>query len=302
MRAQVWFEWRWCGRLYLISVTLSIVAWMVLGALLEHNQDRRVGYGAVFLAAHTVIAVFWGPLLGTSGESVRKHLGLSGFCATRPMSNLRLVAAKFWTAGIISLLGWLVAVAAFVGWQAWAGGFSGIAGKYDAIRAELGPARAAAIGIALALGPVLIAWRMMVVNVVVGLTGRPWIIATQGIAASAIGLQLLYEWTLWGVDPVRTGRIVDALPWLGGFAVGLKCVAAAALLRVLVRRRELSAGLAGRVVAIWAVTAASLFALLAWLVPEGAVPRYGLAFGAVLAVPLARLLAAPIALAWNRHR
>ena len=45
-----------------------------------------------------------------------------------------------------------------------------------------------------------------------------------------------------------------------------------------------------------------LVALLAWLVPEGVLPLYGLALTAVLTVPLARLAAAPLALAWNRHR
>ena len=42
--------------------------------------------------------------------------------------------------------------------------------------------------------------------------------------------------------------------------------------------------------------------MLAWLVPSGVVPLYGLALGVVLFLPLARLLAAPLALAWNRHR
>jgi hypothetical protein len=50
------------------------------------------------------------------------------------------------------------------------------------------------------------------------------------------------------------------------------------------------------------VIAAGLFALLAWLVPSGLVRVGYLALGVALVVPLTRLLVAPLALAWNRHR
>ena len=39
-----------------------------------------------------------------------------------------------------------------------------------------------------------------------------------------------------------------------------------------------------------------------WLVPTLLLPTYLLALIAVLGVPLVRLSAAPLAVAWNRHR
>jgi hypothetical protein len=47
---------------------------------------------------------------------------------------------------------------------------------------------------------------------------------------------------------------------------------------------------------------AALYWFLAWIFPEMVVRHYFLAFLAILAVPLARVSAAPLALAANRHR
>ena len=46
----------------------------------------------------------------------------------------------------------------------------------------------------------------------------------------------------------------------------------------------------------------ALFAMLAWVLPAEKVPRYYIAFAVALVLPMARLAAAPLVLAWNRHR
>jgi hypothetical protein len=61
--------------------------------------------------------------------------------------------------------------------------------------------------------------------------------------------------------------------------------------------RTLVAGAAG-----WLVAVLALYGLLAWLLFTPFFPRYLLGLVAILAIPLARLSAAPLALAWNRHR
>lgn len=45
-----------------------------------------------------------------------------------------------------------------------------------------------------------------------------------------------------------------------------------------------------------------LVGLLAWLIPAQPVPAPYLALGVAWFVPFTRLAAAPLALAWNRHR
>ena len=59
---------------------------------------------------------------------------------------------------------------------------------------------------------------------------------------------------------------------------------------------------AGRLVGAWAATVVVLAALLVWMVPPALAPTYGVVLGVVLFIPLARRTAAPLALAWNRHR
>ena len=54
--------------------------------------------------------------------------------------------------------------------------------------------------------------------------------------------------------------------------------------------------------ACWDVAVFALYGLLVWLLPTLLFPSYFLALVAILAIPLARLSAAPLALAWNRHR
>jgi lambda repressor-like predicted transcriptional regulator len=85
-------------------------------------------------------------------------------------------------------------------------------------------------------------------------------------------------------------------------AIAAKLLLAGWCLRHLHRRGDLSARGLQAILAAWVAAVAVLFALLVWLVPEGFVPRYGLAFAAVLTIPLARLALAPLALASNRHR
>jgi len=46
----------------------------------------------------------------------------------------------------------------------------------------------------------------------------------------------------------------------------------------------------------------ALYGLLVWITPAVLFRRHALALLAILAVPLARVAAAPLALAWNRHR
>jgi hypothetical protein len=54
--------------------------------------------------------------------------------------------------------------------------------------------------------------------------------------------------------------------------------------------------------ACWLAAVVALYGLLEWFVSSPIVPRYFLGAVAILEIPLARVSAAPLALAWNRHR
>jgi MFS family permease len=52
----------------------------------------------------------------------------------------------------------------------------------------------------------------------------------------------------------------------------------------------------------WCATVIGLAGVLAWWIASQFFPRYLFVLVAILAVPLVRLAAAPLALDWNRHR
>ena len=54
--------------------------------------------------------------------------------------------------------------------------------------------------------------------------------------------------------------------------------------------------------ACWSIAVFALYGVLLWLLESPHIPHYVLMLVAILAIPLARLSAAPLALAWNRHR
>jgi hypothetical protein len=54
--------------------------------------------------------------------------------------------------------------------------------------------------------------------------------------------------------------------------------------------------------ACWTIAVLALYGLLVWLLDTPHIPHYLLMLLAILSIPLARLSAAPLALALNRHR
>jgi hypothetical protein len=256
----------------------------------------------VFLMIPALIAGIYGPVAGTAGAAARSLCGLSAFAATRPLSNVAFVGAKFRAAGVMAVAAWAVTLTALALWLTYTGGHRDLDGLWAAAVAKHGSVRVV-VGLALmVVGPVLLTWRALVVGIWTGLTGRGWVAHVQGGLIAMLILQGLYEMSLWQSDTARRERILAALPWLAGLAVALKLVVAGGALTLLHRRGDLDARAIARLIALWMFAVLCLFGLSAWLVPSEVAPTYALALGALLLVPLARPLLAPLALAWNRHR
>jgi hypothetical protein len=103
-------------------------------------------------------------------------------------------------------------------------------------------------------------------------------------------------------NPQATERLVATLPTLAAIAVGLKVILAAGLTPKMSRR----CGVPPRVLAIaaaaWLMVAGGLIALLVQVFPRERAALLGVAAVVVIFMPLNRLIAAPLILAWNRHR
>jgi hypothetical protein len=144
-------------------------------------------------------------------------------------------------------------------------------------------------------------WRALTANLWVGLCGRTWMVPTHTVLVVLIGLQVLLQWGWVESNPALRERFFDLLPWVAGGLVAVKFVLAGWALRASVRRGLVDAAGAACHLAVWVLGTGVLVAVLVRFGSHLG-PWYWLAVAAVLFVPLARPAAAPLALAWNRHR
>jgi hypothetical protein len=107
----------------------------------------------------------------------------------------------------------------------------------------------------------------------------------------------------WIIDSPGVQRVLwNALPLILVTLVGIKMSAAGWIATRLDRRRLLGDRALVLGAACWLIAVLALYGVLVWFFSTPFVARYLLALIAILAVPLARISAAPLALAWNRHR
>jgi hypothetical protein len=294
MAAQTWYEWRLRGRGYVATVAAVIAVLAAVALLIEH-ESTRADFGLIFLFVPPLIAAYWGAAAGSPGESIRST-ALTTFAATRPLDNRALVAAKVRALTRAAALTWLFVLALTVGWLAATDRFERVERMWEAAVERQGRATVVGFCALFGVGLVVGTWRGLVANLWVGLTGRTWLVPLQTFVMSLPAAYLFAEWVHWHSDPARRDHLLAALPWIAAGAVAVKLLATGWF----VWRDGL--GEVGRLVGAWAVAAAGLAAGLVWLVPPALVPAYAVVLGVVLFLPLARLTAAPRALAWNRHR
>jgi hypothetical protein len=135
-------------------------------------------------------------------------------------------------------------------------------------------------------------WKQLVQSLYIGMSGREWLVKTS------VFLTLLFI-AIIGTFSFRAGTLLwHGLPWIAAALVCLKIALAA---WIAIRLRESDRTLIIGAVC-WNLAVFALFGLLVWIFPELLVRRYLLALIAILEVPLVRVSAAPLALAWNRHR
>jgi hypothetical protein len=300
MAAHVWFEWRRMGR-SLPAMTGMILPFMLLPLFLDNYR--------VFPTSATVLSMLGLPLFlasfsGTtvSGRNpwVKDYYGVPPFTATLPMSTTAMVAAKLKAAAWSTLLTWVlmsVGIAIALNQRPedasrWWNGATSAASPFQIF---LGLFAAAGL---LVLGT----WKRQVDSLLTGLTGRTWIIVVSvlvvmfGFAALCILVGLLVD------HPERRATLLRWVPWLLGGVLLARVLGAGVAVRLALRWRLLKP----RLVACWIsgelLLAASFFGLLIGSGLAEHTAWYYLALGVLWSMPMASLAAAPVALAWNRHR
>ena len=145
-------------------------------------------------------------------------------------------------------------------------------------------------------------WKKLVQGLYIGLTGREWIIKTNGFVALTFLVIIgpVLEWISESGRAIST--LWDVWPWILAALVCFKMALAVWIAVRLYHSRLVTDRTLVLGAAMWTVSVLALYGLLVWWIDTPLIPRDVLALFAILAIPLARVSAAPLALAWNRHR
>jgi len=217
------------------------------------------------------------------------------------LTNAALIAAKLKMAVWSTVAAWaLVLIASLLALR-----FSGtsvlVLDRWHRVSQVVGIPRAVVLLALILAGCIAATWTQLVQSLYIGLTGRASLV--KGSVFLVLGFLFLFgPFAQWIIDSGRLGEIWSALPLIFVVLATLKMIAAGWIAvrlhdRYLVSDRALVTG-----AACWSVAVLALYGVLVWLFDTPHIPRYLLMLVAILAIPLARISAAPLALAWNRHR
>jgi hypothetical protein len=312
-RAQVWYEWRRHGR-ELPFTTLLLLAMFILGLVVGTHPGFEMAFRALEkegvppqlptnLISLLVLVPFVAGIAGVGlGNTGARDFALPAFQATRPIPTSALVAAKLKAAAWITLVSWglvgVVAPVALLGFGAWEASLGWVLDWLG----EQSPLKAGAFVVVVAVCFIGGTWANLAGSVFLGLLGRAWIVYTCAAIAAVLSIAAVMLAQGAVHHPENRDVLESLLPWALAGLVLLKIATVACVTRAVRRKRLIADRVIVVAVGIWVVLAASLFGLIQWLVPAGLVPWYVIACGVMLLMPLTRMLAAPLALAWNRHR
>lgn len=299
--AQIWFEWRQHGR--------RLPALMVLLLPFELAVLSIAGDDGIQLVFYTLLGVLLTPpfMAGFAAATVSKansdvhdSWGVTPFDATRPLTSAALIAAQLKVAIWSTLAAWLLVLIAIPLALTLSSTWPVVIERTTRWIENEGTLRAVAIVLLGFLGLLGLTWKQLVQNLYIGLTGREWVVKASVFFALSY-LVVFGPLAGWILSLYAMALATNALPWIAAALIGLKLSAAAWIATRLHRQRLLNGRTLVTVAACWLVVVLALYGLLSWLVTTPLIPRFFLAMVAVLSIPLARLSAAPLALAWNRH-
>jgi hypothetical protein len=264
-------------------------------------------------------------------DTRRRDLSLHPFLGTRPVASTAMIAARLRAAALGTLAAWGIVLLFVTGWLLLPARDGDTTAPLLFILARYGTGTTPLTLLLIGLLLVVWTWKSQVQGLFADVSGRGWLVYGAPLLAHGFWLAVL----VWVMARSTQSQPMDPrylpappeLPWVVGIALVLKTAGALAAATGLLRRRLVAAPRLALWIGAWALTAGAVFALLSWLNSPSAqptelaqtvvatylplcsdaipaavhTPGY-LAAYAVLFVPLARLLAAPLALNWSRHR
>lgn len=301
-RAQVWLEQRRHGRSLPALVGILLPFELSLLFVFSDTPALVVETLAAVLATPPFMAAFVAATVSRSSPDGSDAYELTPFLATRPLTSAALIAAKLEATIRSTLASWLLVLVALPLALGLSGTSPAVVDVARQVIEIVGTPHAVAFGLLGLAALVVSTWKQLVKSLYIGMSGRAWLVkASVFVTLSLLTLIVaLVPWVLRRKDVIAA--LWDALPWILAVLVLFKISAAAWIARRLHDSRLAS----GRTLVIgalsWDVAVLALYGLLVWLVPTLIFRDYLLALVAILAIPLVRLSAAPLALSRNRHR
>lgn len=290
-RAQVWFEWQEHGRA--LPVWVGILVPFELALLFVTRNDTPV-----FVVTALVLALLTPPFMASFAASHR----LTPFTTTRPLSTAALIAAKLTMTIWSTLAAWLLVLVAIPLALTLSNTWPVVLERARRLAEMLGPPRAMVIALLVVAGLMVWTWKRLVQSLCIGLTGREWILKARVFLTLAflVILGFIVPWVL--DDRGVQVALWEALPLIAAVLISFKIAAGFRIVSRLHSSRLLSDRTLIIGAACWSIAVLALYGLVAWFHNTPLIPRYLFGLLAIVAMPLVRLSAAPLALAWNRHR
>jgi hypothetical protein len=303
--AQLWYELRRNGRV--LGTMYSFIALPMLLIILMANTGKEARSGVTFGTIHISTAMLGLMFLvsmflllsGMYGLAMGKFdvwgkEQMSPFFAVRPVSTARFAYLKMKSAIYSSLATWMILLVMFLVWAITEA--SPLNPNESVVLATLRQLqfRDAAVFVSIACGLLVISCRSLVVGMWPGLLGNKWIANATGFVI--VGVIILVS-TVY-LHQEYLPQLLRCVPWLIGGLLIAKFAATAWCLAELNRRQLVTARSKWIGLGIWAAACLVLAAVVSCF--EHLTPM--LIAAIVLAVPLTRIVFAPLALHWNRHR
>jgi hypothetical protein len=298
--AQAWFEWRRNGR--------SLPAWVAILlpfelALLWAADATALVFEVLLIVLLTppFMAAFAAAMVSRSSPNPSDSHGVTPFIATRPLTNGELISAKLKMTAWSTIAAWVLVLVAVTLALELSGTSAALLERWRRLSEVMGTPRAVVALLLILCGCIAATWKQLVQSLYIGLTGRESLIKGIGFLA-LVFLFFVGPIAEWVIDSGRLGELWSALPLIFAILVGLKIIAATWIVVRLYRSRLVSDRTLVTGAASWCVAVLALYGVLVWLLDTPHFPHYLLMLFAILAIPLARLSAAPLTLAMNRHR
>ena len=302
-RAQRWIEWRQHGWT-LPGLVAMLLPFELALLFMPGNNTPPVVFATLIVALLTpaVMAGFVVATVSKTTPHARDVFGVSPFMATRPLSSTALVGAKLHMATSSTLASWLLVVLSIPIALVLSDTSPVVIEWTRGIAEVIGAPRATAAALLALFGLVVTTWSQLVQNLYIGLTGREWLIKSSVLLNLVLVIVAvpLAQWVLKSGE--ARAAIWDGWPAVVAVLAGMKMTAAGWIVMRLHASRLRSERSLVTGAACWCVAVLAVYGALAWFFSTPLVPRYLLALIAILVIPLARVSAAPLALAWNRHR